>query len=350
MMFVKRLLACLLLLAAAPALAAPPPKIAKAEDGILDAFQTHPLVGLGEWHGLGQMLDFYVALLRDPRFAKDVGNIVLEVGDAAQQGVIDRYVNGETVPYTELRKVWADTVGWFPTVTFAGSINIYSTIRDVNAKLPPEQRIKVWLGEPPIDWAAMKIKADWEPLAKQRDTYPAELLEREILAKKKKALVIYGAGHFGQYPDPPNLRALLDKSHPGALFVVTPYVGYAQRDCAARFERHIKGWPTTSLVTPIRGTTVEKDIWRAGCNAFAKPKELSDEAFNNSGPNNLGLNSNALLYLGSRKELVYGPRDPDILLDTEYRAEMNRRMILRTGEPMGPRNTANNVPQPFFTD
>ena len=127
-------------------------------------------------------------------------------------------------------------------------------------------------------------------------------------------------------------------------------VGYAQKECAARFERHIKGWPTPSLVTPIRGSTLEKDIWRKGCNAFGKPKELPDAAFNNSGPNNLGLNSDALLYLGPRKELVTGPRDLDIILDLEYRAEMDRRMVLRTGQPMGPPNTARNVPQPFFTD
>jgi len=30
------------------------------------------------------------------------------------RGVIDRYVNGEAVPYPELRKVWSDT-SWFPT-------------------------------------------------------------------------------------------------------------------------------------------------------------------------------------------------------------------------------------------
>ena len=35
-----------------------------------------------------------------------------------QQSVIDRYVAGEDVPYTELRRVWGDTVGWFPTVTY----------------------------------------------------------------------------------------------------------------------------------------------------------------------------------------------------------------------------------------
>ena len=345
-------LACALLLGlCTPTLAAPhAPKVTPAADGIFEAFNTHSLVGLGEWHGLAQMLDFYVVLLRDPRFAAEVGNIVVEVGDAAQQGVIDRYVNGENVPYVELRKVWADTVGWFPTVTYAGSINIYSTIRDVNMRLPPESRIKVWLGEPPIDWAAMKSKADWEPLVQLRDSHPADLIEREILAKNKKALVIYGAGHMGIYTPDPTLRMLIDAKHPGALFVVTPYVGYAQKDCAARFERHIKGWPTPSLVTPIKGSSLEKDVWRKGCNAFARPKDLPEDKFEVSARNNLGLNSDALLYLGPRKRLVTGPRDPDIILDLDYRAEMDRRMILRTGKPMGSPNTANNVPQPFFND
>jgi hypothetical protein len=38
------------------------------------------------------------------------------------------------------------------------------------------------------------------------------------------------------------------------------------------------------------------------------------------------------------------------ILDLDYRAEMNRRLVLRTGEPLRPPNTARNVPQPFFND
>lgn len=53
---------------------------------------------------------------------------------------------------------------------------------------------------------------------------------------------------------------LIDAKYPWTLFVVTPYVGYLQKECAARFERHIKGWPIQSLVTPIRGSTLENDI------------------------------------------------------------------------------------------
>jgi hypothetical protein len=333
------------------AAAAPPPKVASAADGIFAAFESHPLVGLGEWHGLAQEYDFYPTLLRDPRFAREVGNVVLEVGDAAQQSVIDRYVAGEDVPYMELRKVWADTVGWFPTVTAIGSINLYATIREVNRTLPPEGRIKVWLGDPPIDWTQIKDKAAWEALEKQkqRDAYPAGLVEREILAMGKKALMIYGVGHFGIYPGYDNIRALLDKDHPGALFTVSPYVGYGQKDCAARFERHIRKWPVPSLVSPIRGSTLEKDIFRKSCNAFPQGN-IPDAGFEMSGRNNLGLNSDALLYLGPRAGLLKGPADPDIYLDAEYRAEMDRRMVLRTGQHLNGSGPSGNpsVPMTFF--
>ena len=81
----------------------PAPAIRPAIDGILAALQTHSLVGMhniegGDNHDLAQQQDFYAALVRDPRFARDVGNVVVEFGNAIHQGVIDRYVNGEDVP------------------------------------------------------------------------------------------------------------------------------------------------------------------------------------------------------------------------------------------------------------
>lgn len=327
--------------------ALPAPTVMSATDGIFEAFKACPLVGLGEFHGLGQEFDFYFALVRDPRFAAEVGNIMLETGGASHQVTIDRYVNGEHVPYTELRKVWGDTVGWFPAVTYRGSITLYAVIREVNAKLPPDKRIKVWLGEPPIDWSAIKSKADWEPLLKQRGSHPAELARREILAKGKKALMIWGAGHFGVYPIP-NLRLMLDETHPGALFVVAPYVGYAQQDCAARFERHIKDWKAPTLAWPIRGSTLEADIWRKGCNAFPQPK-IPDAASENAARNNVGLTADALLYLGPRQSLMFDATDPDFIMDLDYRAELARRYQLRTGEALPPPNPR-STPRPFFQD
>src|ERR1700753_3718652 len=145
-----------------PALAQQAPIVRPAVDGIFEAFQNHPLVGLGEAHRRAQELDFYTALLRDPRFARDVGNVVVEFGGAAHQDIIDRYVSGEDVPYTELRKVWTGTLGWTGVVRAMGYHLFYGRAREINRGLPPERRVHVWLGEPVIDWTTVKTHADWE--------------------------------------------------------------------------------------------------------------------------------------------------------------------------------------------
>src|ERR1700743_2706123 len=75
----------------------PSPRVQPAIDGLMAAFANHPIVGMDDNHGLAQEEDFYAALVRDPRFAKEVGNVVVEFGGAAAQPIIDRYVNGEPV-------------------------------------------------------------------------------------------------------------------------------------------------------------------------------------------------------------------------------------------------------------
>jgi hypothetical protein len=64
--------------------------VCSAADGIFAAFESHPLVGLADYHGLAQEEDFFTVLIRDKRFANDVGNVVVEFGDAAQQSTLDR--------------------------------------------------------------------------------------------------------------------------------------------------------------------------------------------------------------------------------------------------------------------
>ena len=63
-----------------------------ALDGLFRAFGSHPVVALGDPHGLAEQMEFYAAVVRDPRFARDVRNLVVEFGASSQQAVIDRYV------------------------------------------------------------------------------------------------------------------------------------------------------------------------------------------------------------------------------------------------------------------
>src|SRR5690606_11775228 len=196
-----------------------PVQVEPALDGVFRAFETHPVVALGDPHGLAEQMDFYAAVVRDPRFARDVRNLVVEFGASSQQAVIDRYLAGETVPYAELRKVWNDTVGWTPPPALVGFAKFFVAVRDVNKSLPRDRQIKVWLGEPPLDWTAATRDGIAAAMS-ARDTYPAARIQDKILAEGERALVIYGVGHRAGGP---MLKGLLDATDPGAMFVVMPY-------------------------------------------------------------------------------------------------------------------------------
>src|SRR3954469_14793290 len=76
---------------------------------IIDAFRSHSVVALGEGHGNEQGHAFRLSLIRDPRFAATVNDIVVECGNARYQELIDRFMSGGDVPYEQLRQVWQNT-------------------------------------------------------------------------------------------------------------------------------------------------------------------------------------------------------------------------------------------------
>src|ERR1700681_3930814 len=79
-----------------------PPKPAIPIDpiaAIVDEFSRHAIVALGDGdHASEQPHAFRLSLIRDPRFATTVNDIVVESGSALYQDVIDRFVRGDDVP------------------------------------------------------------------------------------------------------------------------------------------------------------------------------------------------------------------------------------------------------------
>lgn len=165
-------------------------------DGIVAAFKTHRVVALGEGnHTNEQGHAVRLALIRDPRFANVANDIVVEFGNSLYQDVMDRFVRGEDVPQNTLKQVWQNTT----QATALWDVPIYEeffrAVRDVNAKLPGKRQLRVLLGDPPIDWDQVQTVDDLRKV-RRVDSVPAGIIEREVIAKKRRALVIYGDQHY----------------------------------------------------------------------------------------------------------------------------------------------------------
>jgi hypothetical protein len=243
-------LACAWTVHAQTARPAPTPR--EPIGAILDAFADHDVVGLSAGgHGDMRAVDFEVALIRSPRFASMPIDVVMENGNARHQDVMDRYVRGGDVPFSALRRVWDDTTQ--PQVVSDLEPNpIYVALRAVNATLPRNRQHRAVLGDPPIDWSTVHTHDEFQKWLAQRDSSGAETTRREILARGRRALALYGAGHLQRRQQATNYKmdhplaqtviSLLDRA--GVRTFVVDSVG--ARDVS---------WPVPSLAL-IRGTTM----------------------------------------------------------------------------------------------
>jgi hypothetical protein len=333
-------LACALAWVPGPARAAP--DAVPAIDGVLQAFHDHSLVAIGDNHLMAQQGAFYVALVSDPRFAATAQDIVVEFGAGGHQAVMDRYINGEAVPYDQLRLTWTDTVGAIPTINRMEYIHFFAAVRAVNMRLPADKRIRVWLGQPPIDWSAMHSRAEQRPLSLGRDRYPAELIEREIMAKGRKALLIWGQAHFTAASImSPVLGPALRAARPGSLYYISPYFGFNEAACDTAFETRAANWPTPAVVAPLTGSATLKAMRKSGCTVDPglaqetkgmKPELLA--ALRANDDHLAGVDADALLYLGKEAGMTVSPVDPAFYLDEAYFKEMSRRNEIMIGKPL----------------
>jgi hypothetical protein len=72
---------------------------------------------------------------------------------------------------------------------------LLGTVRAVNASRRGSRQLRVLLGDPPIDWRRVQSRADHQKYLALRDSHPAALIISEVLAKNRKALLMYGELH-----------------------------------------------------------------------------------------------------------------------------------------------------------
>ena len=220
---------------------------------ILNAFESYRVVSLGEGpHGNEQGHAFRLSLLRDPRFAAVVNDIVVESGSARYQDFMDRWVLGEAVPEAELlRAVRENTVTPTPAWDRPMYEEMFRAVRDVNRSLPPERRLRILLGDPPIDWREIRTADDYRPWLMRRDSHPAELIQREVLAKGRRALVVYGDGHFQARSERPgrSLVGILETSGTKVFAVTSTFADLST------FQPEVAKWMLPGLAR-LQGTLI----------------------------------------------------------------------------------------------
>jgi len=181
------------------------------------------MLAFGERHWSLPEHRFLRELILDPRFPAVFPTIIVEFGNALYQKTIDRYLAGENVSSRDLSIVWQNT-----TTPRAWDSPLYSeffeTVREVNKRLPKTQKLRIFLGDPPVDWSMVKDAADFKPFM-DRDAFYAEVMARNC--GHERCLLICGGEHF-YWKDPlANLRP--PSAHKNALEYYRTTVGNAKK-------------------------------------------------------------------------------------------------------------------------
>jgi len=299
-----------------------------AVPAILAAFDKFEVVGISEAHGMKDVDDFILSLVRNPEFSEKVNDIEVECGNSLYQPILDRYIAGEDVTFVEVRKVWRNTTQ--PMCGMSGFFEqLFPLVRAINQKLPPRKRLRVLAGDPPIDWDQVKNSQDIAKFS-ERDASIASVMEKEVLSKHRKALILFGIFHLlhGGGVGPGNAVTIYEKDYPNVTFVVSDLSTF-DTDLPALSSSPFATWPVPSLAR-AKGTTLgamdlghfyPTPVWAdKDCNVhneFPKneQKDMADLV-------------DAFLYLGPQNLRLVEPMPADIALDVDYMTESLRRLAL----------------------
>jgi hypothetical protein len=299
--------------------------------GILEAFKTRPIVGIPDPHRNTATQAFLLSLIRDPRFPRVVNDIVVEFGNALHQEVADRFVRGEDVPYETLRKIWLDTTQAQPASDTPQAEETLRTVRAVNASLGREHQIRVLLADPPIRWEEVKTRADHMKWIAMRETFPADVVQREVLAKHRRALLVYGVGHLWRKNPQANfestgmaasLVSLLEDTHGARVFSVGLTLDLDKK------RPEVASWPAPSLVV-LRGTDMGAEpISYDGPRVSVQSGRITPVPRDQWRSMRMEDQYDALLYIGPRTSWSYAMVSPALCADPTYVEMRTGRMAL----------------------
>ena len=125
---------------------------------IVDAFRTHSVVAVTAGHGEARGYAFAQLLIHDPRLIAAINDIVIEEGSARYQDVADRFrARRERADRSAASRVARYHAAGARLRSPVGRI-LHQAMRAVNASLPSARRVRVLLGDPPIEWEHVHIR------------------------------------------------------------------------------------------------------------------------------------------------------------------------------------------------
>ncbi|MHC4093566.1 MAG: hypothetical protein ACYSVY_25390 [Planctomycetota bacterium] len=287
-----------------------------AREEVLALFDEAQLVFLGERHLSKQDSEFRIGLIRHPHFADHVDDVVIEFGNSLYQDLLDAYfLDLEDMSDAELNQVWRNTT----TTSGVWDSPIYERflreLRTVNEGLAQRQRIRVIAGGPPIDWEKVEVFEDMLPYT-YRGWSGVRQIERLVLAVDRKALVIYGYGHFLRLDDEmdedDNMVRRLESLYPHKRFsVVVPFasVGGGTADLTGVIDADSLPVYVDAGSEPFRGWNASEYLW----GAVGTLSEVVD----------------GLVYFGTEDDERPRPTDEFYRQHPEYQQELERRRGLK---------------------
>src|SRR5262249_19198234 len=145
---------------------------------IIALFQTYDVVGMTAAHGMKDLDDFILTLVRTPGFAGVVNDVVVECGNSRYQSVLDRYIAGENVSLVQVQKVWRETTAPHMCSVSSFYAQLFPLIRRINQSLPSAKGLRVIAADPPINWTTIASRSDYGRSFADRDSSIAAVVER----------------------------------------------------------------------------------------------------------------------------------------------------------------------------
>jgi hypothetical protein len=308
-----------------------------ATKAILAAFDTYEVVGMNAAHGNKDLDDFILHLVRDPDFPTKVNDITVECGNSLYQPILDRYIAGKDVSLLEVRPVWRNTTQLMCSVSGFYEA-LFPLVRRINQKLSPERRLRVLAGDPPLDWSKVKDKSE---VMLDRDASAASVMQKEVLSKHRKALMLFGTFHLFHTNDvaPVGLESAVqryEKYYPHVTLVIADQLVFVNSTDLAKYtnselESRMASWPVPSLGLNVEGT------WLADLDKTYFSKMVD-----------------AYLYLGPTDLLLAEPRSAEIFSNKDYVAELQRRARIigdeMTSDQANPSKLSDQDFSPFLYD